>query len=97
MKFKIGNIFEDWGRDICCRCGLECEPRYRICYQLDKTGVNGNEILDEEFSLCRFCIPKVISNWKNYCDEVSEKNEIHLIPDRKEWKEINKAIIEGGR
>jgi hypothetical protein len=93
MKLIIGNILEDFGRDICCRCRLECKPAYRVCYQLDKKGINGNEIIDEEFSLCRFCIPKVISNWKNYCDDVSEEGNIDLLPDKKEWSEINKEII----
>ena len=93
MKFEIGNIFEDWGEDACARCGLGCRPRYRICFQLAKKGRNGNEIIDEEFTLCRFCLPKIVSGWKNIIEDFCEKKEVES-PDDEDWNDVNKEIME---
>ena len=92
MKIQIGNVMEDWREDCCARCGLSCNPHYRICYQLDKRGRYGNQIIDEEFTLCRFCLPKVVGSWGNMMDEEPAELQQIQSPNKEEWKEVNEEI-----
>ena len=87
MKTEVSDILEDWRPSCCSRCGLQCNPCYRVCFNSVATDLHGNFLFDEEFDLCRFCLPKVVKGWTNIISH--EPSPISRIeePKKKDWQE----------
>ena len=96
MKIEISHISADWREDVCCRCGLDCNPEIRVSYNSIQTGNRGNYLFDDEFGLCRFCLSKVLPRFRDIEGgfEIPAVSEIES-PKRDDWLKIEKEIREG--